>query len=86
MLIPPALSLIATHSTKLEPLEVISLLPPLLTMQDVHSFFLKTLRDSKAKTNDGRVLRAIEKTRGEQLDLRLMRLQERRVRITDTRM
>lgn len=86
LLIPPALSLIATHSTKLEPLEVISLLPPLLTMQDVHSFFLRTLREGKAKRNDGRVLREIEKTRGEELDWRLLRLQERRVRIGDTRM
>ncbi|KAL7417275.1 hypothetical protein BDY24DRAFT_412023 [Mrakia frigida] len=85
LLIPPALSLIATHSTKLEPLEVISLLPPLLTMQDVHSFFLRTLREGKAKRNDGRVLREIEKTRGEELDWRLLRLQERRVRIGDTR-
>lgn len=84
-LIPPALSLIAKHSTKLEPLEVIDLLPPMLTMQEVHSFFLRTLRDGKAQRNDGLMLREVMKSRGEQVDWRLMKLQDKRVRISDTR-
>lgn len=86
LLIPPALSLIAKHSTSLEPLEVIDLLPPLLTMQEVHSFFLKTLREGKARRNEARVLREVMKSQGQAADRTLMRLQERRVRITDTRL
>ncbi|CDZ96570.1 Vacuolar assembly/sorting proteins VPS39/VAM6/VPS3 [Phaffia rhodozyma] len=84
-LIPPALSLIAKHSTKLEPLEVIEILPPMLTMKDVHSFFLRTLRDSNAQRNEKLVLREVMKCREEQIDWRLMKLQDNRVRISDTR-
>lgn len=67
-------------------MEVISLLPPLLTMQDVEPFFMRTLREGTAQRNDARVLRELVKARSEQIDRSLMKLQERRVKITDSRM
>jgi hypothetical protein len=82
----PALSLIATQSTKLDATEVLNLLPPLITLADVRSFLLRTVRDGYAKRNEGRVARHLVGGRKEDVERVLMGLQTKRVRVTDQRM
>jgi hypothetical protein len=86
LLLPPALSLIAKHGTRLDAGSVLELLPPLVTMEDVQSFFVKTLRDGFAKKNEGRVVRSLTRARKEEVERVLMGLQTKRVRVTDQRM
>jgi hypothetical protein len=47
---------------------------------------MRTLRDSKSDREEGRVVREMARLRGEEVDGRLMRLREKRVRVTDSRM
>jgi hypothetical protein len=82
----PALKLIATHGTRIDAQEVLNLLPSFVTMQDVHEFFIKTLRDGHAKMNQSRITKQLLKSRKEQVDRGLMKMQQKRVRITDIRM
>lgn len=82
----PALRLIATHGTRVDAQEVLALLPPFVTMNDVNEFFVKTLRDGHAKMNQSRITKQLLKTRKEQVDRGLMKMQQKRVRITDIRM
>ena len=86
ILLSPALSLIATQGTRLDANQVMDLLPPLVTMQDVRSFLVKTLRDSRKKMNEGKMVRGLISARKEEVDRCLMDLQGNRVRITDQRM
>ncbi|KAI9061003.1 hypothetical protein FKP32DRAFT_1594678 [Trametes sanguinea] len=81
-LLPPALELISRHSPRLDPVATLQLLPPLVTAQDVRAFLLESLR---APVFDTRVVRNIYKAREEQIARRLMVLQSKRVRITDSR-
>ncbi|KAJ9101777.1 hypothetical protein QFC21_003116 [Naganishia friedmannii] len=81
----PALNLIATHGTRVDAQEVLNLLPPRVTMNDVREFFVKTLRDGHAKTNQSKITKQLLKTRKEQVDRGLASLQQKRVRITDIR-
>ena len=62
---------------------LLQLLPPLVTAQDVRAFLLESLR---APVFDTRVVRSIHKAREEQVARRLMVLQSKRVRITESRM
>ncbi|KAI0649291.1 hypothetical protein C8Q79DRAFT_949834 [Trametes meyenii] len=81
-LLSPALELISRHSPRLDPVATLQLLPPLVTAQDVRAFLLEALR---APLFDTRVVRGVSKAREEQVARRLMVLQSKRVRITDTR-
>ncbi|KAI0324590.1 hypothetical protein GY45DRAFT_1331365 [Cubamyces sp. BRFM 1775] len=81
-LLPPALDLISRHSPRLDPVATLQLLPPLVTAQDVKAFLLESLR---APVFDTRVVRNVHKAREEQVARRLMILQSKRVRITDSR-
>ncbi|KAI0370322.1 hypothetical protein BV20DRAFT_1121321 [Pilatotrama ljubarskyi] len=81
-LLPPALELISRHSPRLDPVATLQLLPPLVTAQDVRAFLLESLR---APVFDTRVVRSVYKAREEQVARRLMVLQSKRVRITDSR-
>ncbi|OJT15140.1 Vam6/Vps39-like protein [Trametes pubescens] len=81
-LLPPALDLISRHSPRLDPVATLQLLPPLVTAQDVRAFLLESLR---APVFDTRVVRNVHKAREEQAARRLMVLQSKRVRITDSR-
>ncbi|KAI0768086.1 hypothetical protein BD413DRAFT_605556 [Trametes elegans] len=56
--------------------------PPLVTAHDVRAFLLESLR---APLFDTRVVRNVQKAREEQVARRLMVLQSKRVRITDSR-
>ncbi|KAI5452750.1 Vacuolar morphogenesis protein 6 [Naganishia albida] len=81
----PALRLIATHGTRVDAQEVLALLPSFIAMHDVQEFFVKTLRDGHAKMNQSRITKQLLKTRKEQVDRGLMKMQQKRVRITDIR-
>jgi hypothetical protein len=85
-LIKPALALIATHGTRIDASATIDLLPPLVTMQDVHKYFLRTLRDRHSKSSQAKIASGLLTARREQVDRNLMLCQEKRVRITDMRM
>ncbi|WVQ65020.1 uncharacterized protein L199_003190 [Kwoniella botswanensis] len=84
-LLEPALSLVSKHSTSLPPSPVLDLLPPLVPIQDVHQFFMRTLRDSHTKKNESKVLKSLMKGRKEELDRMLLGLETKRVRVTDQR-
>lgn len=86
VLVEPALALIGRHSTKLDPVEVIPLLPPLLSMAEVSAFFKRTLIKAASDHSQGRVVAQVANSRKETLDWKLLRLQDRRVRIAETRL
>ncbi|KAF9472733.1 hypothetical protein BDN70DRAFT_886627 [Pholiota conissans] len=78
----PALDLISRHSPRLDSIETLQLLPPLVTTQDVRAFLIEGLR---VPIFDTQVVRQISKARNDQLARRLMNLQSRRVKVTDSR-
>ena len=82
-LLPPALELISRHSPRLDPVATLQLLPPLVTAEDVSAFLLEALREPLFDT---RVVRNVHKAREEQVARRLIALQSKRVRITESRM
>ena len=86
VLLEPGLSLISTHGTRLDAKEVLDLLPPLVTMEDVRAFFIKTLRGAMAKKNDSRIVKGLISSRKSEVERVLMSTQVKRVRVTDQRM
>ncbi|KAK0495160.1 hypothetical protein EDD18DRAFT_1170925 [Armillaria luteobubalina] len=78
----PALDLISRHSPRLDAVETLKLLPPLVTAEDIRTFLVDALR---APIFDSRVLRGISKSRNDQLSRKLMILQTKRVKVTDSR-
>ncbi|KAI0925948.1 hypothetical protein AcW1_008241 [Taiwanofungus camphoratus] len=81
-LLQPALDLVSRHSPRLDPVETLQLLPPLVTAQDVRAFLCEALR---APIFDTRVVREIGKSHKDDVARRLMLLQTKRVRVTDSR-
>ena len=82
-LLQPALELISRHGPRLDAVETLQLLPPLVTADDIRPFLIDSLR---IPVFDTRVVREINKARNDQLSRRLMALQSRRVKVTDSRM
>ena len=82
-LLTPALDLIARHSPRLDEVETLQILPPLVPAQDVRLFLVEALR---APIFDTKVVREVNKARDEQVARRLMYLQSKRVKVTDSRM
>lgn len=82
-LLTPALDLISRHSPRLDEVETLHLLPPLVTAKDVRAFLVEALR---APIFDTKVAKEISKTRDEQVARKLMYLQAKRVKVTDSRM
>ncbi len=82
-LLPPALDLISRHSPRLDSVKVLQLLPPLVTTDSIRAFLFDSLR---APVFDARVVGDISKARSDQLSRKLMALQTRRVKVTDSRM
>ncbi|KIJ07903.1 hypothetical protein PAXINDRAFT_164538 [Paxillus involutus ATCC 200175] len=78
----PALSLIARHRTRLDPIETLQLLPPFVSAQDVKPFLAQALR---APVFDNAVVREVNKARHEGVERKLMVLESRRVKVTDSR-
>jgi len=81
-LLQPALELISRHSPRLDPVETLQLLPPLVTADDIRPFLIDSLR---TPVFDTRIVREISRARNDQLARRLMALQSRRVKVTDSR-
>ncbi|KAF8150879.1 hypothetical protein B0H34DRAFT_155040 [Crassisporium funariophilum] len=81
-LLQPALGLISRHGPRLDAVETLQLLPPLVTTDDIRAFLIEALR---APVFDAQVIRQISKSRNEQLARRLMVLQSKRVKVTDSR-
>ncbi|ESK95857.1 rab guanyl-nucleotide exchange factor [Moniliophthora roreri MCA 2997] len=81
-LLQPALDLISRHSPRLDTIEALQLLPPLVTTQDIRTFLIEGLRIPVFETH---VMRQISKARNDQMSRRLMALQTRRVKVTDSR-
>jgi hypothetical protein len=67
----------------LDPVETLNLLPPLVTAGDVNAFLLESLR---APIFDTRVIRCLSKARNDIVARKLMALQGRKVKVTDSRM
>lgn len=82
-LLRPALDLISRHSPRIDPVETLQLLPPLVTAQDLRTFLMEALR---APLFDTSVVREVCKAREEQVSRKLMVLQGNRVKVTDSRM
>lgn len=85
-MLPPALSLITKHSTSLPASPVLDLLPPLVAMEEVHDFFLSTLRENRTRKIESRVITSLVKGRKEEVERILLGLEVKRVRVTDQRM
>ncbi|KAF9223920.1 hypothetical protein BS17DRAFT_781417 [Gyrodon lividus] len=81
-LLTPALSLISRHRARLDPIETLQLLPPLVSAQDVKPFLVQALR---APVFDNAVVRDVNKARYEGIERKLMVLESRRVKVTDSR-
>ncbi|KAF7327882.1 Rab guanyl-nucleotide exchange factor [Mycena kentingensis (nom. inval.)] len=81
-LLEPALGLISRHSSQLDSVAALELLPPLVPTADVRKFLINALH---APVFDTRVVRNLNKARGDQVDRLLMGLQTRRVKVTDSR-
>ncbi|KAH7913588.1 hypothetical protein BJ138DRAFT_1177962 [Hygrophoropsis aurantiaca] len=81
-LLPPALELIGRHSPRLDSVQTLQLLPPLVTAKDVRPFLQGALR---APIFDSHVSREIHKARNEHIARKLMFLETKRVRVTDSR-
>jgi len=81
-LLQPALQLISRHSRRLDATETLKLLPPLVQARDVKEFLVESLRVPRFDT---RVIREIAKSRRDDVATRLMVLEERRVKVVDTR-
>ncbi|KAG9051519.1 Vacuolar morphogenesis protein 6 [Tulasnella sp. UAMH 9824] len=77
-----ALDLISRHSPRLDSAEALQLLPPLVNASDVRNFLYEALKTPKVDT---RISRELWKAREHQVDRKLMLLQSKRVKITDTR-
>ncbi|KZT73130.1 hypothetical protein DAEQUDRAFT_722252 [Daedalea quercina L-15889] len=81
-LLAPALDLISRHSPRLDEVETLDLLPPLVTARDVQAFLKEALR---APIFDTHVVREVAKARKDEVNRRLTSLQMRRVKVTDSR-
>ncbi|KAH6909213.1 rab guanyl-nucleotide exchange factor [Coprinopsis sp. MPI-PUGE-AT-0042] len=81
-LLKPALDLISRHSPRIDSVEILQLLPPLVTAQDVKEFLVDALR---APVFDARVISQVSKARNDHLARKLVGLQTRRVKVTDSR-
>jgi hypothetical protein len=55
-------------------------------MEDVKSFLIRTVRDGSAKRNEARVVKSLVTGRNEEVEMTLMGMQVKRVRVTDQRM
>lgn len=82
-LLQPALQLISRHSRRLDATETLKLLPPLVQARDVKEFLIESLRMPRFDT---RVIRGIAKAGRDDVATRLMVLEEKRVKVVDSRM
>ena len=82
-LLQPALQLISRHSRQLDATETPKLLRPLVQARDVKEFLVESLRVPRFDT---RAIGEIARARRDDVATRLMVLEERRVKVVDSRM
>jgi hypothetical protein len=85
LLFDPALSLLATHAARIDPIEAFDLLPPLVSVRDVKVYLEKTLRRSGERKREGMMVKGVEKSWQEEKEWRVVELEERRVKISEGR-
>ncbi|KAJ7702146.1 vacuolar sorting protein 39 domain 2-domain-containing protein [Mycena olivaceomarginata] len=77
-----ALELIKRNRQQMDAADTLQMLPPLVTIQDIRALLIGALR---APRFDTRVIRNLGKARADQVGRQLMKLQARRVKITESR-
>jgi Vam6/Vps39-like protein vacuolar protein sorting-associated protein 39 len=83
VLLDPALEFISRQGPRLDPQEAIKLLPPMVPAGALKKFLIEAVRQP---IFDTRVVREVAKARKEGVERRLVALQERRVKVDDSRM
>ena len=79
----PALDLISRHSPRLDAVETLQLLPPLVTASRVQEYLCEALRSPRIHV---RIERELWKARSDQVARKLMAYESKRVKITDWRL
>ncbi|GAA5890028.1 hypothetical protein JCM6882_009206 [Rhodosporidiobolus microsporus] len=85
LLFAPALSLLSTHAARIDPLEAFDLLPPLVAVSDIKVYLEKTLRRSGERRREALMVKGVEKAWMEEKEREVVKLEERRVKITEGR-
>ncbi|TYJ56256.1 hypothetical protein B9479_003101 [Cryptococcus floricola] len=84
-LLKPALTLLAAHPSSLPMSSSLPLLPPLTPMSDVQTYLLRTLRSTHSNSYSGKVHAHLSEGRKEQIDLALVAVEGKRVRVGEQR-
>ncbi|GAA6019853.1 hypothetical protein JCM11491_004841 [Sporobolomyces phaffii] len=85
LLFGPALSLLSTHAARIDPLEAFELLPPLVSLDDMQIYLKKTLRRSTERRREAAMVKNVARSWVDQTERDLVDLEERRVKITESR-
>jgi len=85
LLFAPALSLLSTHAARIDPLEAFDLLPPLVSLSDMQVYLKKTLRRSTERKREAVMVKNVARSWLDQAEGELVDLEERRVKISDSR-
>ncbi|KAK4703357.1 Vam6/Vps39-like protein vacuolar protein sorting-associated protein 39, partial [Phenoliferia sp. Uapishka_3] len=85
LLFGPALSLISSHASSIDAIEVFDLLPPLVALTDIRVFLEKTLRRSGERAREAKFIKEIGRSWVESEEREIVGLEERRVKVTDSR-
>lgn len=85
LLFEPALSLLATHAARIDPIEAFDLLPPLVSVSDIKVYLEKTLRRSGERKREAMMVKGIEKASQEDAEWKVLQLEERRVKVSEGR-
>lgn len=86
LLFTPALSLISSHASQMDPIEVFDLLPPLVALSDLRGWLEKSLRRSGQVQREARVVRALGRAECDEKEIAVAALENRRVRVDETRL
>ncbi|GAA5860999.1 hypothetical protein JCM5353_003083 [Sporobolomyces roseus] len=85
LLFGPALSLLSTHAARIDPLEAFDLLPPLVSLSDMQVYLKKTLRRSTERRREAVMVKNVARSWVDQAEGELVDLEERRVKISESR-
>lgn len=85
LLFGPALSLLSNHAARIDPLETFELLPPLVSLSDVQTYLKKTLRRSTERKREAVMVKNVGRSWIDQNDREVVDLEERRVKISESR-
>lgn len=82
----PALRLLSKYGSRMDANQVLEILPPLLTVQELQIFLSKSIRKSISWSNNHKVVKRVRTARMDQVNQSLVELENRRVKITDGRL